>query len=317
VQHLGGDNYTATIPAQDCAASVEFYLSVSSAQSTVVSPETAPSIGFDAVAATSLVNVFADDGETNPGWTVTNSGSLTDGPWDRGVPVNCSRGDPAADFDGSGQCWLTDNSAASACNSDVDGGTTTLLSPVLDCSGGEAFISYARWYSNTFGAAPNEDTFVVGISNNNGTTWTTLETVGPGGAEVSGGWVYKTFKVSQFVTPTDQVRLRFQAGDLINGSVIEAGVDAVSVEIVECAAACPADLSSSSDPNDPGYGLPDGNADSADFFYYLDQFVGGNVSVADLTGSSDPNDPMYGVPDGMVDAADFFYFLDLFVQGCP
>ncbi|MCC6285194.1 MAG: hypothetical protein IT439_07835 [Phycisphaerales bacterium] len=79
---------------------------------------------------------------------------------------------------------------------------------------------------------------------------------------------------------------------------------------------CPADLSGSSDPNDPGYGVPDGSADAADFFYYLDQFVAGNLAEADLTGSSDPNDPAYGTPDGLIDAADFFFYLDLFVQGC-
>ncbi|MCC6284118.1 MAG: YncE family protein [Phycisphaerales bacterium] len=79
---------------------------------------------------------------------------------------------------------------------------------------------------------------------------------------------------------------------------------------------CPADLSGSSDPNDPAYGVPDGSADASDFFYYLDQFVSGNLAEADLTGSSDPNDPSYGVPDGDLDADDFFYFLDLFVQGC-
>ena len=33
--------------------------------------------------------------------------------------------------------------------------------------------------------------------------------------------------------------------------------------------------------------------------------------VADLSGSSDPNDPAYGQPDGLTDASDFFYFLDL------
>lgn len=39
--------------------------------------------------------------------------------------------------------------------------------------------------------------------------------------------------------------------------------------------------------------------------------------AADLSGSSDPNSPLYGVPDGIVDASDFFYYLDRFVQGCP
>jgi hypothetical protein len=54
---------------------------------------------------------------------------------------------------------------------------------------------------------------------------------------------------------------------------------------------CAADLTGSSDPNDPSYGVPDGLTDASDFFYYLDQFVNLNLAVADITGSSDPNDP--------------------------
>ncbi len=42
----------------------------------------------------------------------------------------------------------------------------------------------------------------------------------------------------------------------------------------------------------------------------------GDLCAADLTTSSDPNDPAYGVPDGMVDASDFFYFLDQFAEAC-
>ncbi|MCC6286119.1 MAG: hypothetical protein IT439_12610 [Phycisphaerales bacterium] len=80
---------------------------------------------------------------------------------------------------------------------------------------------------------------------------------------------------------------------------------------------CAADLTGSSDPNDPSYGVPDGLVDASDFFYYLDQFVNGNLAIADLTGSSDPNDPSYGVPDGDADADDFFVYLDRFVACQP
>lgn len=79
---------------------------------------------------------------------------------------------------------------------------------------------------------------------------------------------------------------------------------------------CIADMSGSSDPNDPGYGVPDGELDSSDFFYYLDLFASGNAD-ADLSGASDPLSPFYGVPDGIIDSADFFYFLDAFMAGCP
>lgn len=78
---------------------------------------------------------------------------------------------------------------------------------------------------------------------------------------------------------------------------------------------CPADLTGSGDPNDPGYGIPDGSVDGDDFFFYLDLFASGDPG-ADLTGSGDPNDPFYGIPDGSIDADDFFFYLDLFVQGC-
>ncbi|MFG0326558.1 MAG: choice-of-anchor tandem repeat NxxGxxAF-containing protein [Phycisphaerales bacterium JB037] len=80
--------------------------------------------------------------------------------------------------------------------------------------------------------------------------------------------------------------------------------------------ACPADLTSSSDPNDPGYGEPDGDLDANDFFFYLDAFVARDLGVCDLTGLSDSNDPTYGIPDGDCDADDFFFYLDLFVAGC-
>ncbi|MFG0325966.1 MAG: choice-of-anchor tandem repeat NxxGxxAF-containing protein [Phycisphaerales bacterium JB037] len=80
---------------------------------------------------------------------------------------------------------------------------------------------------------------------------------------------------------------------------------------------CPADLTGSSDPNDPSFGVPDGDADGDDFFFYLDAFSASNLGVCDLTGSSDPNEPSFGSPDGDCDGDDFFFYLDLFVGGCP
>jgi hypothetical protein len=102
----------------------------------------------------------------------------------------------------------------------------------------------------------------------------------------------------------------FSLFDVNNDGVIDC------LDIDDCPVICPGDLSGASDPNDPAYGVPDGVVDGSDFFFYLDQFVAGNVMAADLTGSSDPNDPSYGVPDGVIDGADFFVYLDLFVLGC-
>jgi hypothetical protein len=52
---------------------------------------------------------------------------------------------------------------------------------------------------------------------------------------------------------------------------------------------CTPDLTTSSDPNDPRYGTPDGTLDASDFSYFLDQFVLANLQV-DFSGASDPND---------------------------
>ncbi len=73
---------------------------------------------------------------------------------------------------------------------------------------------------------------------------------------------------------------------------------------------CPADLTGTSDPNNPLYGVPDGVADVQDLFYFFDAFAANDIARADLTGSSDPNSPDYGIPDGVVDMQDFDYLVD-------
>ncbi len=80
---------------------------------------------------------------------------------------------------------------------------------------------------------------------------------------------------------------------------------------------CRADLTGSSDPNAPDFGVPDGQIDAEDFFFFLDAFASFNFEVADLTASGDPGDPLYGALDGVLSADDFFFFLDRFAEGCP
>jgi bacillolysin len=221
--------YEAEIPGGFCENNFRFYVSADELSSgTYYDPDT--TLPFTAVVATDITVVFSDNFETDQGWTV--SGDATDGQWDRGTPVGGGdRGDPASDFDGSGQCYLTDNVDG---NSDVDGGTTILTSPSFDLSGGDASIHYARWYSNNFGGDPYADIFEVFISNNGGASWTPVETVGPSGSEVEGGWYEHDFFVSSFVTPTSTMNLRFSASDLSTGSVVEAGIDDFTVTIFEC-----------------------------------------------------------------------------------
>lgn len=116
-----------------------------------------------------------------------------------------------------------------------------------------------------------------------------------------------------FVPRTDRDPVAFALGNFqeINGQPAD-GLAVVAFP----PRVCPADMTGSSDPSDPAYGQPDGLLNADDFFYFIDQYAAGNLSIADVSGSTDPSDPAYGVPDGVIDPADFFYYLDTFVAGC-
>jgi hypothetical protein len=244
---LGDGRFEGLLPAAPCGEVVQYYFEVWTTDTVVHrAPDGAPDALHEATAY-EITQAFADDFETDQGWTVTNDG-ITDGAWERGVPVgDGSAGDPTMDADGSGQCYLTDNTAG---NSDVDGGTTTLTSPVMDATGPGAVIAYYRWYSNNNVGSPGNDVFVVEVSDNGGADWVELETVGPSGPDVHGGWRHREFLVADIagVVNSDQFRIRFNASDLGGVSFVEAGVDGVELVTISCPPGpCPWDLDGSGD----------------------------------------------------------------------
>jgi hypothetical protein len=230
VTSIGGDLYRAVLPPADCEATPEYYFSAQGdGGSTVTNPIDAPLTTYSSVVG-ELVPMFTDNFETDQGWLIQSEATLTDGEWERGVPVGLGeRGDPPTDFDGSGQCFLTDNEYG---NSDVDGGYTRIVSPTFDLSGGDAEIHYALWYTNDFMGNPHEDEFKVYVSNTNGVAWTLAETFGPDSPPEE--WIEHSFWFGDILPPTDAVKIRFEASDYIGASIVEAGLDDFSVSVFDC-----------------------------------------------------------------------------------
>lgn len=237
---LGGGGYRATLPATPCGGSVEFYLQATTLNAQAV---TFPAGGASAPFIADAVTIgVSDDMEGDTGWTVGAPGDgASTGVWERTNPQT-TEAQPGDDRTPDGvNCWITDGRSGSSVGTyDIDGGNTTLTSPALDATGGagDAVLVYWRWYSNNAGASPGQDTMPVLISGDNGASWVTLETVD----ENAGAWVEKRSRIADFVTPGAQVRVRFIAGDLGDGSIVEAGVDDLRIEYTGCDNAPTADL---------------------------------------------------------------------------
>jgi subtilisin family serine protease len=274
------------LPAVNCDDTLDIFFTVETANfGTVSFPDNAPA-SVVSVEIGEVVESFADSFDNDQGWTVTNSPSLTDGAWDRGQPVGFNRGNPTSDADGSGFAYLTDNNASDD-NSDVDDGTTTLTSPVIDATGGVT-VTYNYWLNDVAnGELSPEDEFTVDVSTNGGSSWTNVRTYNT----PSASWRSDSIQVGS----TPQLRVRFTVGDLGEQNVVEAALDAFAVTAVDCTdivPECPADLTG------------DGSIDGADLVQLLAAF-GTSDAASDITG------------DGNVDGSDLVQLLSEFGQSCP
>ncbi|MDZ4829060.1 MAG: hypothetical protein SGJ09_02540 [Phycisphaerae bacterium] len=238
------NSYTVALPATACLSTLQFYLEAKTVgNTTVASPSSAPATLFSAISAASVTTVIDEQFDANnAGWQAGVAGdTAATGIWTR-VDPNGTSAQPGDDHSPNGtDCFVTGQGSpgGSLGEADIDGGVTTLVSATFDATGSDTtFVSYWRWYSNDTGASPNADSMPVQISNNNGSSWVTLETV----TENANAWVFRSFKVSDFVAPTATMKLRWQASDLGSGSLVEAGVDDFLVIGYDCTTAILGDL---------------------------------------------------------------------------
>ncbi|MCC6384620.1 MAG: T9SS type A sorting domain-containing protein [Bacteroidia bacterium] len=243
-----GLNYSGTIPPQPAGTILHYYLDyVYSCSSFVNSVSTLPvkanasnpNIPFFILINYNLLN--SNELESNTGWTIGLPGDdAVTGQWIIAVPVasyisgNSGVVQPGSDHTPAPgtKCAVTGNAqqGAAAGTNDVDDGKTTLISPSYDLTSySNPVFTYWRWYSNDLGANPGTDFWQVAVSNDGGNTWTDIENT-----KVSdNSWRRFAFRVSDYVTPSADVKIRFIAEDALPGSLVEALVDDLELWDVE------------------------------------------------------------------------------------
>ncbi|MFQ5600819.1 MAG: PKD domain-containing protein [Candidatus Krumholzibacteriia bacterium] len=190
---------------------------------------------------------FEDDFETDQGWTTDPADNATTGTWLRADPVGSFLSaqfgndlisaivQPEDDHTPAGTTCLVTGNANPSDNigvNDIDGGRTTMRSPIIDLSTAQdPVLSFWFWYTNNAGASPGRDTFTVDLSDDGGSSWVTARTV----HSAHHFWREHQVRISDFVGLTNNVRVRFRAADEGSGSLVEAAVDDVRIFDVDTA----------------------------------------------------------------------------------
>ncbi|MFZ5981100.1 MAG: M4 family metallopeptidase [Candidatus Zixiibacteriota bacterium] len=293
---IGAGLFRANLPAIECDSVVKFYITIGESE-TGMTFTSDPLKPFLACPATESVIIFQDNFENDMGWSV-DAGALR-GNWVRGLLYGGGyRTDPVTDFDGSGRCYLTGVGGGDA---DVDNGTTSLISPAFDATSGDCEISYARWYANCYSHAPYSDIMQVYLSGDGGDSWFPVEEIGPVN-QASGGWLVNRFYVSDFLSPTDNMKIRFDVSDLNDGSVVEAALDDFSVRTFKCRRYVCGDVNNNGSEPDI--------SDITALITYL--YLGG--SAPEYPEAANVN----GSPDGSVDITDITYLIRfIYMGGAP
>jgi len=220
-------HYRAEIPGQSYNTEVEYWIEATDvAANQSRDPEGTDTYSFWVLEE---ATVFHDDFETSQGWTVGDTGDdATTGIWVRVDPNGVWDGgteiqpEDDATVDPGVMCFITGNDppGSSQGTDDVDGGKTTLKSPVFDLADAlSVTVSYRRWYTNDTGSNPGSDYWVVEV--NDGSGWVTLENTNA----TDRSWSLHSFLLDDYVELTSTVQFRFIASDEGGGSVVEAGVD--------------------------------------------------------------------------------------------
>jgi len=250
--NVGGSNYQGIIPSQDPGVIVEYYIGVVDNICGVLSG--VQPVGANSAEPTLPYYILVDyqkeivedfDFNSFPGsWTYGVTGDdATTGLWSFELPEgmfdNSYELAPTTQFTPGGfACAVTglndDKNGGNIGLNDVDGGATTLLSPVLDLSNYyNPVITYRRWFSNASpsSANPGNDPWYVEITSD-GINWVPVEFTYVG----DNNWRRFVFNVEDFVNLSNNIQMKFIASDstqigqnLDGGSLVEAALDDIEI----------------------------------------------------------------------------------------
>jgi len=175
--------------------------------------------------------VFSDNFETATGWTTNPNGTdnATTGQWVRGDPAGTTSGGVTLQLgttvSGTNDLVTGAPAGASAGENDVDGGTTSIQSPAITLPGSGTLTLRFSWYLAHLNNASSADFFRVSVVGSSGTTAVFTQT--GTAANRAGAWGTASASLTSFAGQT--IRIRVEAADASTGSLIEAGVDDVTI----------------------------------------------------------------------------------------
>ncbi|MBT6809079.1 MAG: T9SS type A sorting domain-containing protein, partial [Flavobacteriales bacterium] len=244
---VSGNDYSAQIPMQNSGTVVAYYLSLTDVygKKAAVTPFSAhldkhPNLPYFILVGYELEE--EQDFDFNIGfWDVSHpSDNATTGLWEIGVPEGTFYDNivpvqtPSQHTFQGAYCAFTGNdfTGGSIGANDVDGGHTTLTSPIYDLTDyTNPTFAYYRWYTNSppTGANPNADWWQVQVTDD-GVNWVYVEN----NMTSDNRWRKFSFRVKDYVNINSDFRMRFIASDSIRlgqnldgGSLVEAAVDDV------------------------------------------------------------------------------------------
>lgn len=172
---------------------------------------------------------YYDDFDFDLGWTATTQNNPSSGFWERDIPVGTflqsTPSNPGNDInnDCGEQAYVTGNGGGGAGGDDIDGGTVILTSPIFDLSSQtDPYVHFSRWFFNAGGSGSPDDSMVVILSN--GTTTARIDYADANTPNFS-SWVFKSFKITNFLPLTSTMQLIVKATDEGSGHISEAGFD--------------------------------------------------------------------------------------------